>query len=78
MTIKGYGVDIMLLYRFANLLCTGTAPGRYVKLLNELLKLKYHMDWVTNNSRTYSTLIAFMVKPHHPKRKVFVVQGTSQ
>jgi hypothetical protein len=46
-TIKGYGVDIMLLYHFANLHCTGTAPGRYVKSLNEMLKLKYHMDWAT-------------------------------
>jgi hypothetical protein len=46
-TIKGYGVDTMLLYHFANLHCTGTAPGRYVKSLNEMLKLKYHMDWAT-------------------------------
>jgi hypothetical protein len=44
-TIEGCGVDTMMLYHFANLHCTGTSPGRYVKSLNELLSLKYHMEW---------------------------------
>ena len=46
-TMKGHGVDIMLLCHFANLRCTGTAPGRYVKSINKMPVLKCHLDWAT-------------------------------